>query len=61
MALGLLVKAFLCVMNNGDKPIPILPEGENNLTVDIVAIHDHTPNFGEILPPYRFKRSPPRQ
>jgi hypothetical protein len=53
VSLSLLVNAFLCVMDNGNKPIPILPEVEDYVTVDVVGIRDHTANFGEILPSHR--------
>jgi hypothetical protein len=54
MSLSLLVNAFLCVVDNGNKPIPILAEVEDYVTVDIVGIPKHTANFGEIPPPHRF-------
>jgi hypothetical protein len=54
VSLSLPVNAFLRVVDNGNKPIPILPEVEDDVTVDIVGIPDHTANFGEILPPRRF-------
>jgi hypothetical protein len=54
VSLSLLVNAFLCVVNNGNKPIPILTEVEDNVTIDIVGIPDRTTNFCEILPPHRF-------
>jgi hypothetical protein len=54
VSLSLPLNAFLRVVNNGNKPIPILPEVEDYVTVDIVGIPDHTANFGEILPPHRF-------
>jgi hypothetical protein len=41
-------------VDNRNKPIPILPEVEDYVSVDIVGIPDQTANFGEILPPCRF-------
>jgi len=54
MALSLLVSTFFCVVDDRDKPIPILPKVEDYVPGHIVGISDHTTNFGEILPPHRF-------
>ncbi len=54
MTLSLLVNALFCVVDNGNEPIPILPEVEDHVTVDIVSIPKHTANFGEILPSHCF-------
>ena len=37
-------------VNDGDKSISILPEVEDNISVDIVGICEHAPNLRKVVP-----------
>jgi hypothetical protein len=50
MPFSLLLISRLGVVNDGDKPISILPEIEHHVRVDIVGIREHVPNLRKVVP-----------
>jgi hypothetical protein len=41
-------------VNDGDKPISILPDVEDHISVDIIGIREHAPNLRKVTPPGSF-------
>jgi hypothetical protein len=60
MPRSLLVVSRLRVVDDGDKPVSILPEVEDHIPINIIGIPKHVANLGKILPPYRFNDCRPR-
>jgi hypothetical protein len=40
----------LCIENDGDEPEAVSPDVEHDVSVDIVGIPKHAPNFRRIVP-----------
>jgi hypothetical protein len=40
----------LCVVNDRDEPEAVSPDVEHDISVDVVGIPKHKPNFGKIVP-----------
>ena len=40
----------LGIVDNGDKPVSIVPEVEDHIPIDIIGIYEHAANFGKIPP-----------
>jgi hypothetical protein len=41
-------------VNDGNKPISILPEVEDHVSIDIIGIREHAPNIRKVTPPDSF-------
>jgi hypothetical protein len=50
MALGPTLSNRFCVVNNGDEPVSILPNIEDDIPGDIVGILEPCANFGKVVP-----------
>jgi hypothetical protein len=51
---GLLPISRLGIVDDGDRPVSILPEVEDRVPVDIIGICKHAANFQKFVPPDSF-------
>ena len=46
-------------MNDRDEPVPVSPDVEHHVSVDVVGVAKHEPNVRKIVPPDAFDYSNP--
>jgi hypothetical protein len=51
---GLFPISCLGVVDDGDKPVSILPDVEDHIAIDIIGIFKHAANFQKVMPPDHF-------
>jgi hypothetical protein len=49
----------LCIVNDRDEPVPVSPDVEHHIPVDVVGVAKHEPNFRKIVPSNAFDDSNP--
>ena len=60
MPFRLLSLRRLCIMDDRDQPVPIVPDVKDHVTIHIVGILKHAANFRKIVPPDRLDDARPR-
>jgi len=59
MPLGLPFIHCLCIMDDGDKPVPIVPNVEDYVALDKIGILKRAANIVKTVPADRFNKSGP--
>ena len=59
VSFGLLFIRRLCVVDDGDKPVPISPDIEYDMSFDMIRVLEHAANFRETVPPGSFNYAHP--
>ena len=49
----------LCIVNDRDEPVAVSPDVEHHVSVDVVGVAKHEPNFRKIVPSDAFDYSDP--
>jgi len=57
---GLLFTRRLRIVDDGYKPVPVVPEIKNHVPIDWISIVEHSANFVNIVPPDCLNDTGPR-
>ena len=50
----------LCIVDDRDQPVPIVPDVKDHVIIHIVGILKHAANFGKIMPTHGLDNAHPR-
>jgi hypothetical protein len=60
VSIGLLFSRRLCIMDDGDEPVPVLSDVKDQVAIHRIGIFKRAVHFCKIVPPDRLHDSHPR-
>lgn len=60
MSFGLPFIRRLCIVDDGDKPVPVLSDIKDHVAIHRIGVLKHPANFRKIVPPDRLDDARPR-